>query len=311
MKNSKLAMAIPTYNRADILKENLLYMMEDIKKYNIPIYISDDSSNNDTRKMIEELKQGYEYIYYQKNEPSLGHDKNCFATLQLPEADYVWYIGDSVVVKEGSIKKVLEILNNEDIDFLFINEKSRKLDKASGIYSDKNEILLEFGWHLTQTGATIYSKKSLSGIKNIDLCKVKNFPQFVLIFESLKNDSKVYWMNEKNISINRKKKSYWNEKVFEVFIRDWTNAVSYLSNYYPNDLLKKVIISHSIKTNLFSFVNFMSLRANNAFDKKILTKYKHDLKLHSKVPYILQYSISIVPIILLKIVKKLLKKKCR
>jgi hypothetical protein len=307
MKNTKLAIAIPTYNRAEILKENLLYMFDDIKKYSIPIYISDDSTNQDTELMISELKKNYEYIYYYKNEPALGHDKNCFATLQLPEEEYIWYLGDSVMVKQDTIKTVLKILENEHIDFLFINEKSRKLDEASGIYDDKNKILLKFGWHLTQTGATIYSKKSLLNIANIELNKVKNFPQFVLIFKSLQEKFQIYWMNEKNISINSKKKSYWNSKVFEVFIDDWTRAVMYLQGDYEGTSLEQCILNHSKYTQIFSFKTLINLRANGSFNNNIYKKYKQILKKHSYLPSFIIHGIKILPTVPLQHIKTYLK----
>lgn len=307
MKNTKLAIAIPTYNRAEILKENLLYILDDIKKYSIPIYISDDSTNKNTELMISELKKKYEYIYYYKNKPALGHDKNCFATLQLPEEEYIWYLGDSVMVKQDTIKKVLKILENEHIDFLFINEKSRKLDEASGVYDDKNKILLKFGWHLTQTGATIYSKKSLLNIANIELNKVKNFPQFVLIFKSLQEKFQIYWMNEKNISINSKKKSYWNSKVFEVFIDDWTRAVMYLQGDYEGTSLEQCILNHSKFTKIFGLIGLIKLRANGSFNKTTMSKYGKKLYIHSSVYYRILNIIVIIPINTLNIIRNVWK----
>lgn len=160
MKNSKLAIAIPTYNRAEILKENLLYMLEDIKKYNIPIYISDDSTNNDTKNMIAKVKNQYANIYYFHNGSSLGHDKNYFYTLNLPDEDYIWYLGDSIIIENGTISMILEIINKYKLDLIFINEETRNLDVKSGVMEDKNRVLLDLGWHLTLSGTTIYSKKT-------------------------------------------------------------------------------------------------------------------------------------------------------
>jgi len=106
MKNKKLAIAIPTYNRASIVKENILLMLNEIKRYSIPLYISDDSNNEETKLVVVDLKKEYDYIYYYKNQPGLGHDKNCIRTLALPNEEYIWYLGDSIIIEDGGIKNV-------------------------------------------------------------------------------------------------------------------------------------------------------------------------------------------------------------
>ncbi len=309
MKNSKLAIAIPTYNRAEILKENLLYMLEDIKKYNIPIYISDDSTNNDTKNMIAKIKNQYANIYYFHNGSSLGHDKNCFYTLNLPDEDYIWYLGDSIIIENGTISMILEIINKYKLDLIFINEETRNLDVKSGVMEDKNRVLLDLGWHLTLSGTTIYSKKNLYNIENIELTKVKNFPQFALIFKILNNSNKVYWINDKKIFSNPQKKSYWNERVFETFISDWENVVASLSGNYEKNAISQCIINHSKYTELFGFESLLKMRSDNIFNKKKLNIYKDKLKMHSILPGGIQFLISRIPISFFELKKKFKKMK--
>ena len=184
MENKKLAIAIPTYNRASILNENIELMLEEIRKYSVPIYISDDSIDNETKSIIEEFCKEYEYIYYYKNKPGLGHDKNCLRTLALPTTEYIWYLGDSIIIKPGGIKKILDIIENGNYDFVAVNAKNRNLDYPSGIYEDGNKLLTEIGWHLTLTSATIYSNKIQGLLDKLDLDNCKNFPQTALIFET-------------------------------------------------------------------------------------------------------------------------------
>jgi len=52
MKNKRLSIAISSYNRSEILKENLLLMLDEIKEFSIPIYISDDSTNDDIERFV-------------------------------------------------------------------------------------------------------------------------------------------------------------------------------------------------------------------------------------------------------------------
>src|SRR5882762_10025745 len=155
MKNSTLAIAIPTYNRPDILRESLLSILDDVKKFSISIYISDDSENNYTRIMIANLKKEYANIFYFQNNPGLGHDKNCIKTLSLPNEDYIWYLNDSAVVLNGALNKLMSIISDRDFDFISVNAQGRKLNIEDRIFDNGNELLINLGWHLSQTGATI------------------------------------------------------------------------------------------------------------------------------------------------------------
>ena len=70
MTNKRLSIAIPSFNRADILKSNILMMLPEIKKFSIQIFISDDSNNDETQNMINEIQVEYESIFYSRNAPS-------------------------------------------------------------------------------------------------------------------------------------------------------------------------------------------------------------------------------------------------
>ena len=107
----KLSIVIPTYCRSEILKENLDFILDSCKKHEIPIYISDDSLDSDTEIFIQELKKKYPFISYKKNIPSLGHDDNLLHSLKLPNTDFVWLLGDTVIIKEGAISSLIDIIS--------------------------------------------------------------------------------------------------------------------------------------------------------------------------------------------------------
>ena len=129
--NSKLSIAIPTYNRPEILKENLLIMLPYLIEFQIPVYISDDSTNDFTNQMILELKSKYNKIYYQKNKPSFGHDKNCISTLSLPKEDYVWYLGDSKYINKEGIKTIVDLIEKNKFSAIVVSDKSRDISLPS------------------------------------------------------------------------------------------------------------------------------------------------------------------------------------
>lgn len=306
MENKKLAIAIPTYNRASILRENLELMIEEIKQFSIPIYISDDSTDGKTILEVEALKKSYEFIYYYKNEPGLGHDKNCIRSLSLPTAAYIWYLGDSIIIKPEGIKKVLDIIENGQYDFIAVNAKNRNLDFSSRIYEDGNTLLTEIGWHLTLTSATIYSNRIQSFINQLDLVKCKNFPQTALIFETFaKEKSKLFWFNERLLYGNANKKSYWNITVFDVFLTDWEFFISNLPPFYSLENKMEILKKHNIETGLFTFMRFLDYRSLGIYSFEIFRKYFKQIRYSSSVNVLVLVLISITPKFLLVFLKKI------
>mgnify|MGYP001619509989 CR=1 FL=1 len=279
MVNNQLAIAIPTYNRHLILKENLLAMLPDLKKYNIPVYISDDSDNNHTRDMIIDFKIQYDNIFYFKNYPSLGHDKNCLKTLGIPNEEYIWYLGDSQIIKNQSIETILNLVEKNTFDFILVNAENRNVDIPSQYYSDANDFFVDLAWHATLTGVTIYRKEILFR-KNYTKYIGSNFIQLGIILEELlENTDGLYWLNNKMMDVNKNKaESYWAKEIFKVFAEDWFDLINDLPKAYLYENKLQVLKSHSYHTGLFKFKNFITLRKRNILNLKSYLKVYRKLK---------------------------------
>jgi hypothetical protein len=304
MKNDKLAIAIPTYNRCDILKANLLCMMPDLKRYNIPVYISDDSSDDKTRDMIVDLKRSYEHLYYYRNNPGLGHDKNCFATLNLPVEQYVWYIGDSMIIELGGIELVLDLIKNNDYDFIVTNSQNRGLFLNSGRFTDKSEVFSKLAWHLTLTGACIYKQEIIKKHRNIEV--FKNFPQTSIILSRICEKCNLYYVNAELTYSNKNKISYWNSRVFEVFAKDWVDFINCLEDQHFTKFSKvDVIKSHSKHTGIFGVGALINYRILGFLNMKQYLSYGKYINMASHVNRVIIVLISIIPPLILRMLKRI------
>jgi glycosyltransferase involved in cell wall biosynthesis len=313
--NQKLAIAIPTYNRAEILEENLLLMLPDLKRHSIPVYISDDSSDCKTEEAINKLQLQYEHIYYRHNQQRFGHDENFFATLAMPDTDYVWYMGDAHYFKSDFICEILEVLD-EAMDFCFINAIVE--DHVSRHVDNIHDFLVDRTWYLTLTGATIYGRKPRSLM--VDDKKKKawcNFVQLGLILEYCSQSTAlVYWYGKPAIGSNEKKKSsYWSKNVFDVFVVDWVRLIRSFDYLFSESEQIAIIKSSSINTGLFSFKNLLSIRKNRAINLTLLRKHKLNFAIATSISPLWAYVISLIPIsmvsllfICVKTSKKLLSK---
>ena len=295
MVNKKLAIAIPTFERAEIVAATISSLIPELKEFSIAIYVSDNSLGDETKKVLFELKKQYEFIYYYKNRVDLGHDRNSFYVAQIPESDYVWLYGDSLLVKSGAIKAVLHSIEIYNPEIMSVNAANRDLDEASGMYVDHNSVLDNFGWHVTLTGATIYSRATLSSISQVVPDKFINFPQLSLIFESLSKNCSFYWENNKLIAASPNKKGYWVDTMFSIFIDDWSRAIRNLPESYDREIKEKVIIEHSLKSNIFNTKSLLKARFYGAYNLSLYKQYKNPLAVHSRLNSAFLMLIAIFP----------------
>lgn len=280
--NPKLALAIPTYNRAEVLEQNLRCMLPDLKKLGVPVYISDDSTDFETQNRISELVKDYPLVFYRHNKLRLGHDDNFFSTLEMPDTDYVWYLGDSVFVRPGGFLEVLKLLEHEP-DFCFVNAYVKNRPNEH-IESDQiHGFLLDRTWYLTLSGATIYGRKARSlPMATARKKQWKNFPQLGLILEycSLKK-VRCEWIGEPLIEINQNKKSYWEKQAFSVFVRDWSVLIRSFPKLFNKAEADRVIRSHSAQMGLFGCIGLFKLRAKKSLNFAILKEYESDFRVAS------------------------------
>lgn len=308
--NKILAIAIPTYNRSEILYDNMPSLLLEAKKYSIPIYISDNSMNDQTKNTIDHYLLDYENIFYEKNLDDVGHDRNSLSVLRIPQTDYVWLLGDSLKVSEFAIRDVLDVINKYTPGLVAVNAVGRELNFNSGNYQSCVDVFSMLGWHLTLTGAVIYSREAIESMDYEKILKNNNFPQIPLIFNYLATHKSLYWINNKIIKASKKKKGYWASKALSIFIDDWSNSINNLSSIYPKNVKNKVILKHSHKTNVFGFKSLIMLRVAGGFNYRLLRSYGKTLMVHSTLKPMLVVIISVVPIILLKflfLIRKILR----
>jgi hypothetical protein len=288
-----------------MLKFNLLQILDELIQYDIPVYISDDSTDEETGKMIAELKQQHSLFYYYKNEIRFGHDLNCLNTISLPKEQYVWYMGDSMIIKKGAVKKVLDCIKDQDYDFIACNAEGRDFELKTQVFTNPKELFEKLCWHLTMTGATIYNKDRLLEFSKFDVTKFKNFPQTALVFEHFAvKEATLLWMNDSLIYANSGKNSYWASKVFDVFFNDFKQFMFNLNKGYSSKSKGIVISAHSNNSGIFNYRSFLKYRMEGAFNYKTFCAYKEDINKYTHANSYVVFFISQCPRPLLKLARR-------
>ncbi len=312
--NQKLSICIPTYNRADLLEKAIRFFLDEAKEYKVPIYISDDSTNNETQEMVKRLKKEYSYIFYKKNPSPQGIEGNFFTVLNMAKTKYKWLLGDDDSISKGSIKRVLQILDKDEYDAVILNacrlkdkrypEKGCKSLRVKSIksqeYTDKNKLLSELGWHTTFMSTIVYSDEL---IKNFDRKRYEGtiFPQFVLLYDYLGKKPKIKVYFDENpavftLNLGSLSGATWFKNIVRIFTKDWYEAVFSLPTTYSYTAKINCVKNHDKYTGVFSPLKLLYIRSFGYLDPKVVKEYEHFIDKAVNIPKSLLYLISVFPI---------------
>lgn len=307
--NKKLSIVIPTYNRAEFLDYSLEVHIPICREFNVQIFISDNASTDNTKEIFEKWKQQYEYLYYTTNLTNMGSDANFEKSLQMPDTDYVWLLGDTYQIEQKVLEYVLLNVPKAKYDVVVLN-LANKLQIETKDYQDSNALLYDLGALMTCSAVSVYNKDL---IRRANFSRYYNswFIQTGIIFEDIADKIFcIHWTKEYSIkglehpTIN---KTNWSHtpKAFEIGCEDWTNFVMSLPPSYKLENKMKCIMDFGKVSGLFTFKNLVLLRTRGLIDIKVYNRYKKLFPFTVDYPLFIIFIISITPKFLFKILLKL------
>ncbi|MDZ7283012.1 glycosyltransferase [Sphingomonas sanguinis] len=112
----KLAICIPTYNRAIELRTLLASIIHDIGESpdvgaRLEIVVSDNASTDETPAVILEFQGQFDRLTYTRHDHNLGPDRNFLAAVAHAQAEYCWLMGSDDMIEQGGIARLLKILD--------------------------------------------------------------------------------------------------------------------------------------------------------------------------------------------------------
>lgn len=170
-----LSINIPTYNRAEFLKDNIEIIISQVLEANkvkdIEINISDNASTDNTEDVCQLLKNKYKdiIINYTRNTSNLGPDVNFIKAMWMANGDYSILWGDDDYFKEGAIRYILsEIERNKEIGIFLSNRTNISSDKTvlgDQYFFDSLDCDHIFDFSVLSEGKLLfYEAKSLGGL---------------------------------------------------------------------------------------------------------------------------------------------------
>jgi abequosyltransferase len=143
--NKLLTIAIPTYNRADLLDKQLAWLAKSIKGYEseCEIIVSDNCSGDNTPEIVRKWQLLLENttFKYNKNLENVGVMRNIAYCIKAATSKYVWTISDDDRIDEKTVSAVVNILNTEpELTLLILNFSCRHEITGELIYERCYEI---------------------------------------------------------------------------------------------------------------------------------------------------------------------------
>ncbi|MCC5652720.1 glycosyltransferase [Nostoc sp. XA013] len=125
-----LTIAIPTFNRAQLLDKQLSWLSQAIKGFEdyCEILVSDNCSTDNTQEVIQKWQATLSNLTFNsnKNLKNLGVVKNIMYCLNYATTKYVWTIGDDDPIQDRAIAYVINKLKQyENLSLLFLNFSGR------------------------------------------------------------------------------------------------------------------------------------------------------------------------------------------
>jgi glycosyltransferase involved in cell wall biosynthesis len=150
----KLSILIPAYNRPDHL-DTLLFSLASQKNKDIEIIVSDDCSpkKNEIKFVLDKYKNLIDNFIYFTQEKNLGEVGNKNFLYTKASGKFLLYIGDDDLFENDAIKSLLELINKNNSNDIFILGHTQEDDRGRFSknrisifsYTISGKSLLDFG----------------------------------------------------------------------------------------------------------------------------------------------------------------------
>lgn len=301
----QLTITLPTYNRVGFLERSLKEHRYIIDAADASFIILDNASTDETDKIAEKSFMKGETVRYYRNEHTIPHEKNFERALRYADSDYVWLLGDTYLIPEECFNAVRASIDEDDYDMIIVNVVSRVTDIPDRVYSDREELMKDLGWHMTCISALVYSRRLLKDA-NYARYYDTNFLQTGIIFEYLSDKPfKVKWISRHSVlglEVFGLRKKSWEAVTFEVWTQRWANFVFSLPASYSLDSKMKCIMDHGMKSGVFTFKALKRLRKRNIFNREVYRQFSPYFPLTIRYPVVLLKIFAALPSWVLKLI---------
>lgn len=231
-----LSICIPTFNRADLLKNTLTSIYNQNSKLNeFEIVISDNCSSDHTEDVVLEFKKKFNNLKYYKLPIEISGDNNIVNSLSKGEGQYLKLCNDTAVFVDECINSLVEIIRdnvvNKPIIFFSNTDKKKQLNFGSSF----NTFILYNSFLTTSILAIGIWKEDYDKLHNIQDAFKYKLPALNILRKNFEQKSNFLIFNKKIFLVQYvKNKGGYN--IIDVFVSNYLGII--LSKEYENGNLK-------------------------------------------------------------------------
>lgn len=274
IKEKKLTICIPTFNRLNFIEKQLGFFKEQFENNKlltgaVEVIVADNASTDDTALFLFEYKNKHQFFNYQVNPTNLGLVGNVVNLLDLSKTEYVWFVSDDDDLKPGVVEKILETIednNNPELIYLnysmngnsgFTGKEELRVDSKEAVL----DVFREFYGSLVLITACVYKRNNLNELSSNSMFKWLSAPLLYSFYSGAKGP--VYLTNEVWIDYRMGNASYSGLKtISKLKFEQYIPILESLSEYGFDKLEIKKTIKLFFETQSHSHLlyNFINLR---------------------------------------------------
>jgi len=237
MSDMLLSIAIPTYNRAPLLRLCLEQILKQVAPYNteLEVLVSDNGSIDDTEEVVREVINLGLNITYIKNTENIGAEKNVVQCFEKATGNYVLILGDDDLILDGGLIRIIEFLRVNELGVLYLSsygfkddyilERPKNSRTGVDIFSDVERYIEKVHYWVTFLSGNVVNKRFLPLNFDSSLHIGTNLPQVNWIFTVLfkaKQNAVIY-----DYTIAAKTENTGSYKLCEVFGQNFNLIFDY------------------------------------------------------------------------------------
>jgi len=292
-----LVICIPTHNRREVLEECLASVLPQAEALGVGVCVSDNGSSDGTWQALETLKLQYPWMQIMRHTRDIGYRDNLTGAVLSCRGQYVWPMGDKLVLLPGALEYVMSVLVHLHPDAIVVNAPSGIVSTVEKEYSTPQSCLTELGWWTSVTGATVLPRQAFVDALHIQPLS-RDHSHVVALFSYLASlraprvlfSGRALIQPGKNAIANHVVSSFAGRRL-EVSGRSWYDAVMNLPALYSTN--DKLQMFRSYPT--LGFGMLLRLRAEGQLSLQRLNTDEVPLRATISVPWWSAVIISVVP----------------
>ena len=304
---NQLAICIPTYNQPDMMQEMMIRCLPVYREFEIDIYVYDSSPGRETEEILHQYQAEYKNLHYRRLPADIHSNRKVLNAyreiISLGKYEYLWLCPDYIQLTRPGTECVLSacskgydicVLNYRDVEH--VGEK---------VYTDVNAFFLDCAWHMSSYMATVIRLSSFEDMEWEPFYERYTTPERInhshvaFYFEQLAKLPRATAVHIPISSVHMRVSSYrkeslWKRDIFPIWCEYWPDMIDALPRKYV--FKKEAVKKLGVNTGLFGWKNFIGLREEKIYDRKVYRRYRKEWKNLTKIPPVCLGLLAVMPV---------------